>query len=76
MMHALGCPLPKECEALVMQEAITWLNNMDMQNVVIETDSQLVAFMINGNEEDITEFGEIVQSCRELLDPTHRVVFV
>ncbi|CAN1163492.1 Putative ribonuclease H protein At1g65750 [Linum perenne] len=76
MTHAPGCPPVAECEALALEKAIMWVNGLNMRNVIFETDSQMVALAVNGHEEDVTEFGAIVRSCKENLVPTHRVVFV
>ncbi|CAN1189055.1 hypothetical protein LINPERHAP2_LOCUS39686 [Linum perenne] len=49
---------------------------MGMTYTIIETNSQMVARAINGEELDHTEFGETVATCKRLLHPTYTIVFV
>ncbi|CAN1127140.1 Putative ribonuclease H protein At1g65750 [Linum perenne] len=71
-----GCPSATNCEALAMHATLLWLRSKDLQNVTIETDSQLVSNAIYSTEPDVTEFGETIRSCRSLLLPSFRIIFV
>ncbi|CAN1131165.1 Putative ribonuclease H protein At1g65750 [Linum perenne] len=76
MKTSPGCPPSKDGESIAMFEALQWLRDLGVSNVSIETDSQLVANGINGEETDNTEFGETIDKCKQLLLPSFEVVFV
>ncbi|KAJ9167546.1 hypothetical protein P3X46_022190 [Hevea brasiliensis] len=55
------------------REALAWLKRSQLSRVLVETDSQEVAFAIQSAKEDKTEFGAIVQNCKFLLQQLHDV---
>ncbi|CAN1135676.1 hypothetical protein LINPERHAP2_LOCUS8986 [Linum perenne] len=71
-----GCPEASECEAMALYEALVWLQEMSITNIKIELDSQTVCTAINSAEEDLTEFGDIINRCRRLIDQGMKIVFV
>ena len=56
-----------EAEAIGLQEALAWLEDMGVQNVVIECDSQLVTDSVQYNKEYQLEVGNVLEFCRAKL---------
>ncbi|CAN0919033.1 LINE-1 reverse transcriptase homolog [Linum grandiflorum] len=54
-------------EAYALLEALRWVADMGLRNVEYEGDSQVLALALKSQEEDDSEFGRIVDSCRKLL---------
>ncbi|CAN0912292.1 Uncharacterized mitochondrial protein AtMg00310 [Linum grandiflorum] len=54
-------------EAYALLEALGWVADLGLQDVMYEGDSQTLALAIQSEEEDEFEFGRIVDSCRKAL---------
>lgn len=59
-------PKVKECEVLVLYEAISWVASLGYENVMFEIDSQLVVKELEHNPDDGTEFGVILSGVSSL----------
>ncbi|XP_075479010.1 uncharacterized protein LOC142519880 [Primulina tabacum] len=68
MQHNAGNPAIKECEALALLQAITWIKEMELANVIFELDAKNVVDAIKNPTDDDTEFGFIVRQCKSLLN--------
>ncbi|XVF88587.1 hypothetical protein PTKIN_Ptkin19aG0062900 [Pterospermum kingtungense] len=53
----------KECEALALLDAITWVADLGFERVIFETDAKLVVDAIRSWDTDFTEFGSIIAKC-------------
>jgi ribonuclease HI len=62
-----GQPNISEAEAIGLLEALKWLNTMHTNHVYLETDSMQVVNYLNNKCHDSTEFGIIIETCRNLL---------
>ncbi|XP_073064130.1 uncharacterized protein [Primulina eburnea] len=73
-----GLRCVKEGEAIGLLEALSWIRNLDYPTVMFEVDAQIVHLAMRGNEKDNTEFGEIMESCRDIVSskPGFSVHFV
>ncbi|CAN1188770.1 hypothetical protein LINPERHAP2_LOCUS39526 [Linum perenne] len=58
----------KEAEALTLRDVMIWMRDMGFGDVEFESDAQFVVDSVNREENDETEFGDIVQQCRSLLE--------
>ncbi|CAN1810344.1 Putative ribonuclease H protein At1g65750 [Linum perenne] len=74
MESRLGCPIPKECEASALIEAIRWVRSMGLSNVEFETDAEVLVNRLSKRVLDFTEFGSMVARCLELLDGGNSLV--
>ncbi|XP_075507369.1 uncharacterized protein LOC142544190 [Primulina tabacum] len=68
VQHELGNPMVKECEVLALINAITWIQEMNLTNVIFELDAKNVVDAINSPADDATEFGSLVHQCKLLLN--------
>ncbi|CAN1191227.1 hypothetical protein LINPERHAP2_LOCUS40934 [Linum perenne] len=64
---SVGLPEPREGEALALLDAMCWIEEEGFQQVVFEIDSEIVAGAVNGGDEDLSEFGGIVERCKQFL---------
>ncbi|XVE74733.1 hypothetical protein DITRI_Ditri12bG0041700 [Diplodiscus trichospermus] len=57
----------KEGEAMGLYESLTWVTPMGMgyTNVIFEMDAKGVVEAVNRGAADVTEFGTVVDSCKE-----------
>lgn len=62
--HACCLVTVMEEEARGVQEAISWIEEMGMQGITIECDSELVVRAIHSTMEYYLEVGHIVEFCR------------
>ena len=78
MMKLLGLPIVKECEVLALLEAISSVHTLGYNQVLFETDSQMVVNPLAYASCNNTEFGVLTSSCHILLcsKPDFKVVFV
>lgn len=53
-----------EAEARGVQEAITWIENLRLHGVSIESDAQLVVKAVNSHLEYYLEVGHTIESCK------------
>ncbi|CAN1220486.1 hypothetical protein LINPERPRIM_LOCUS1920 [Linum perenne] len=67
----------KEAEALALLEALSWLGELGFEEVEIESDAKVVVDSLNRFDYDGTEFGDILNQCRNILDehPGFEVVY-
>ncbi|XP_073025183.1 uncharacterized protein [Primulina eburnea] len=67
----------KNAEAMAFKEALSWIEGMDVQEVIVESDSKIVVEAISTEKEDISEFGAIISECRKVIRqrPSFRVSF-
>ncbi|CAN1324950.1 Putative ribonuclease H protein At1g65750, partial [Linum perenne] len=67
-----------EAEGRAMLEALSWVEQQGWRRVAFETDAQTVAHALHARGEDWTEFGEMMRSCRAVLDrnPDFKVSFI
>ncbi|CAN1153936.1 Putative ribonuclease H protein At1g65750 [Linum perenne] len=72
----VGCPSVKECEAMAVLMAVRQLREDGRTDVIIETDSLSTVQALHGDQDDWTEFGEIIRQCRNLMPSTYSVEFV
>lgn len=70
-------PPPLEAEALGLKEAILWLGELGLSNVLIELDCKLVVDSIVDGTKNQSEFGNIMSTCRSLLThfPNFKISF-
>ncbi|CAN0837140.1 Putative ribonuclease H protein At1g65750, partial [Linum grandiflorum] len=69
---------PKEGEAQALLEGLYWLQDIGHMQAIVETDCQVAHSALQRDEEDVTEFGVIINKCKELFlsEPGFSVVFV
>ncbi|CAN1145575.1 hypothetical protein LINPERHAP2_LOCUS14755 [Linum perenne] len=67
----------KEAEARALADALSWLRDLGYEEVEIESDAKAVVDSLNNYENDLTEVGDILNQCRDILDenPGFEVVF-
>ena len=67
-------PKVVEGEAIAALEAIRWLKELNLKQVIIEVDYQSVAYSIASANIELTEFGSIIRCCRDHLiaEPSYR----
>ncbi|XP_075475870.1 uncharacterized protein LOC142514222 [Primulina tabacum] len=68
MQHNAGNPAVKECEALALLQAITWIKEMELANVIFELDAKNVVDAIKNPIDDDTKFGSIARQFKSLLN--------
>ncbi|KAK9113953.1 hypothetical protein Syun_020750 [Stephania yunnanensis] len=61
-----------EAEAIAFREVLSWIKHMPVPKVVFELDSLIVVQNINSSAPNNTEFGSIIQNCKELLGSRSR----
>ncbi|CAN1845493.1 hypothetical protein LINPERHAP1_LOCUS37861 [Linum perenne] len=62
-----GLPEPREGEALALLDAMVWIEEEGCQLVIFEVDSEIVVGAVIGSDEDLSEFGGIIERCRLFL---------
>lgn len=69
-LEALGF-LPQmlvhEGKALVLLEAPTWVQDLQLYNVIFESNCKTLVDSFTHNNEDATEYGAIIGQCNQLL---------
>ncbi|XVF71518.1 hypothetical protein PTKIN_Ptkin12aG0044200 [Pterospermum kingtungense] len=77
MLRQPGLPAVKECEALTLQEAISWVRSLGYTRVIFEVDSKQVVDALSSLSSDLTEFGVIIECCKSmvLVEPHFKVIF-
>ena len=78
MLKLLGLPVVKECEALALLKAISLMRTLGYNQVLFETDSQMVVNALAYGSSNNTEFWVLTSNCHLLLCFEHgfKVVFV
>ncbi|XVF64157.1 hypothetical protein PTKIN_Ptkin09bG0145200 [Pterospermum kingtungense] len=57
----------KEGEALALLEALKWVRHLGYQKDYFEMDAKTVTTALASSVQDLTEFGDILQSCKSVL---------
>ncbi|XP_073042037.1 uncharacterized protein [Primulina eburnea] len=67
----------KEAEAMSFKEALSWVEDMDLQEIIFESDSKVVIDAVNSLRKDDSEFGALISACRVILRqrPSYKVCF-
>ncbi|XP_073026701.1 uncharacterized protein [Primulina eburnea] len=68
VQHGPGNPMVKECEFLALLNAITWIKEMNMTNVIFELDAKTIVDVIKSSDHDTMEFGFLVHQCKHLIN--------
>lgn len=68
MSRIEGVPLVKECEAFSLLKALLWASNLSFQNVVFESDSKIVVDVVLFPSDDHTEFEDVNNRCRTIIN--------
>ncbi|CAN1177729.1 hypothetical protein LINPERHAP2_LOCUS33272 [Linum perenne] len=50
----------KEAEAMALADALSWLCDLGLDDVEIESDAKTVVDSLNRYEDDLTEYGDIL----------------
>ncbi|CAN1179659.1 hypothetical protein LINPERHAP2_LOCUS34321 [Linum perenne] len=58
----------KEAEAWALAEAMSWMQEQGHEMVEFESDEKVVVDSLNCFENDSTEYGDLINCCRECLD--------
>ena len=63
----LSAPLdPLLAEALSCREALSWIKDLGLRDVCVESDALLLITALRGTSDDFSYFGLIVQDCKRL----------
>ena len=58
----------KEAKAIGMREAVLWVRQQGVQQVIFETDAKSTVDALNNKKTDNSEFGSIISECRDLFN--------
>ncbi|XP_073283689.1 uncharacterized protein [Primulina huaijiensis] len=61
----------KEGEAMSLLEALSWVRRLGLKKVYFELDAKVVVEAIKSSDVGISEFGSIVQSCKDIIRCEH-----
>ncbi|CAN1316800.1 hypothetical protein LINPERPRIM_LOCUS30201 [Linum perenne] len=67
MSHRRGEAPAKEVEAAALLEALSWAEELNLPRVMFESDAKEVTDQVGASETEDTEFGEIIQQCRDII---------
>lgn len=65
--HSLPMLGVSEGEAIVVLMALNWLHQLNVDFAIVETDCKLVVDNTNSSATDLTEFGDLIKSCKNFL---------
>ncbi|KAK1367655.1 hypothetical protein POM88_033747 [Heracleum sosnowskyi] len=67
-----------EAEAAGVRETLSWIKDMQMQEdaVTVESDSQLTILALQSIGLNLLEVGEVIASCKQILDNLQRILVV
>ena len=65
-----------EVEALRVREALSWIKERELNNVIIGTDSHVIVSTIEGRSSLLNQFGSIIKSCLDLLEQNNTLTLV
>ncbi|KAK6116072.1 hypothetical protein DH2020_008341 [Rehmannia glutinosa] len=57
----------REAEAISVREALSWLHDLGIRQVVVETDAKYVVDSLTSHEFGISEYDFVIQECRAFL---------
>lgn len=68
----------KEGEALGLLESLKWMEELQVEDAIFESDCKLMVDQLYRCGSDLTEFGNLLDQCRAILSrkPRYRVGFV
>lgn len=72
----MGKHSPILAEALSIQEAFSWLKNLQVREVVVESDSQSLINALNQNDVDFSSFGLVIENCKTMQKVFNHCSFV
>ncbi|CAH9126141.1 unnamed protein product, partial [Cuscuta epithymum] len=58
---------PVEAKVWGLRQAMSWMQNMDHEQVIFEMDSKQVVQDVHSAREDISEYGSLLEDCKSLL---------
>ena len=61
-----GCPAPNEVEAHALREALHWIIQLQLGNIIVETDCKNVVDAFHSHKVNLSEFGYFIADCRRL----------
>lgn len=67
VQHCIGNPNVKECKALALPNAITWIKELELVNMIFELDAKGVVDAIKYSVDDFIEFRSTVRHFNYLL---------
>lgn len=67
----VGMVSVKEGEAMGLREALSWVQSLGLKKVCFEMDAKVVVDAIKSSGADVSEFGSIVQHCKDLIRYEH-----
>ena len=62
-----GIPAPAEAEAAALLEALKWIHQMNIQNIIVETDFKEVVDKLSSDSLHSLELDHTVLMCKEKL---------
>ena len=61
-----GCPTPNEVEAHALREALHWIIQFQLGNILVKMDCKSVVDAFHSHKADLSEFGCLIANCRRL----------
>lgn len=65
---SLGKVTPELAEAMGIREALSWIKNNAMSNVIVESDCLQVIQLIRSSFSSYSYLGRVVEECRQLME--------
>ncbi|CAN1327913.1 hypothetical protein LINPERPRIM_LOCUS34278 [Linum perenne] len=75
-VRSIGRPSPKECEARALLHALQWSHGHGVSHAIVEIDALEVHRALGSEEEDLSEFGDTIRSCKALLHATIKICHI
>ncbi|KDP30047.1 hypothetical protein JCGZ_18571 [Jatropha curcas] len=51
-----------------LREVLSWLKNQQFGTILLEVDAQVITAAVVWNAEDMTEFGLLIEDCKDLMN--------
>ena len=61
-----GCPTLNEVKAHALREALHWIIQLQLGNIIVETDCKSVVDAFHSHKADLSEFGCLIADCMRL----------
>ena len=61
-----GCPAPNKVEAHALKEALHWIIQLQLSNIIVEMDCKCVVDAFHSHKVDLSEFCCLIADCRRL----------